>query len=441
MSQSQERIDIAEIVRDAYIYAYPLVLEHLTFLQATNVAEPQQPLGPWNQIAHARDLPGPDFRVVIRPNVDTLYSSGYLDLGEQPWILTLPATERYVMLPVYDMWTNVFAVPGTRTTGTERERHWMLTAPGWNGEIPSGVDVVAAPTRFVSFIGRTQVNGVDDMAAVHAFQDAMSLVPLSAWGDSSFVPVTAPVDPRRDMATPASLQVAAMSTSEFFSLFTSLWGENPPASADYPMVHRLARLGVEVGSTFDLASRPEQIRAAFDEGIELGRADLKAEYDRLTGTGKTGWIATSEGGSYGVNYLLRAGVAAWGLGMNLPDDAIYPSTGTDDSGAALHGEHRYSLRFEPGQLPPADAFWSVTAYDDDGFLIANDLGRYAVSDRGGVELASDGSFEILIQADPPEGDALSRWLPVARAPFNLMLRMYSPTREAADWEIPLVARR
>lgn len=433
-------IDVVGTVRDGYVYAYPLVLEYLTDVQATNVVEPHQPFGPWNRIAHARELPGPEFRVVIRPNVDTLYSSGFVDLGDEPWIFTMPATDRYVMLPLYDLWTNVFAVPGTRTTGTDRERRWMLAGPTWRGEVPDGVELIRCPTRLVSFIGRTQVDGPDDLAAVHAVQDGMSLVPLSSWGDDSYLPPTGAVDPELDMATPPPEKVAAMDASEFFGLFAAIWGDNPPSPVDYPMVHRLRRIGIEVGSAFDLGAKPPEMRQAFEEGIDLGRADVQGEYDRLTGGGDGGWTATSEGGSYGVNYLLRAGVAAWGLGMNLPEDAIYPSVGTDAGGEPLHGDHRYQLRFGPGRLPPADAFWSVTAYDDDGFLIANDIERYAVSDRGGIDLAPDGSYEIVIQADDPGGSAHDRWLPVARAPFNLMLRLYSPSREAAAWIAPAVTR-
>jgi len=433
--------DLVGTVRDAYVYAYALVLEHLTMRQATNVAEPHQPFGPWNRIAHARELPGPEFRVVIRPNVDTLYSSGFVDLGDGPWVLSMPATDRYVMLPIYDLWTNVFAVPGTRTTGTDRERHWVLAGPTWRGEVPDGLDLIRAPTRHISFIGRTQVDGPDDVAAVHSVQDGMSLVPLDAFGDPNWVAPVGKVDVDLDMTTPPPDQVEAMGAAEFFGLFTGLWGDNPPAPLDYPIVHRMARIGLTVGRTFDLDAASDPVRAAFDEGAALGRADVRAEYDRLTGGGDGAWTATEEGGAYGVNYLLRAGVAAWGLGMNLPEDAVYPSVATDDSGAPLHGEHRYRLRFEPGGLPPADAFWSVTAYDDSGFLIANEISRYAVSDRGGIALAPDGSFEVVIQADRPVGEAYDRWLPVARAPFNLMLRLYSPSRGAGEWTAPAVLRR
>ncbi|GMA23362.1 hypothetical protein GCM10025864_11210 [Luteimicrobium album] len=326
------------------------MLQHVTCQQVTNVRAPAQPLGPINQIAHARELPGPEFTVVVRPNVDTLYSSGFLDLSPEPMIFTVPQTERYFMLPLYDMWTNVFAVPGTRTTGTETARHYLIAAPDWAGEIPAGVELIRSPTQIASFIGRTQVNGADDLAAVHAFQDALTLRPLSAWGDEYTAPAGA-VDPSIDMRTPPPVTVDTMTPQDFFSLFTSLWSDNPSALVDYPIVHRMARIGLEPTSPFDLSDQPADVQAAIVEGIGLGRADVHAENDRLNGDNQHGWVVTQEGGSYGVKYLLRAGVAEWGLGMNLPEDAVYPSIATDSSGQPLHGDRRYALHFEAGGLP------------------------------------------------------------------------------------------
>jgi hypothetical protein len=430
------------IAAEAYIFAYPLVLMDVTRRQVTNVPAPAFPLAPANTIAHGREFPGPEMRVVIRPNFDTLYSSGQIDLGPEPIILSIPATDRYFMFPLMSMWTDVFAVPGTRTTGANRAREFLLVAPNWRGEVPEGLEVVRAPTRFLGFIGRTQTNGPADYANVHRIQDGMRLTPLSARGRADWRPPAGQVDPSVDMRTPPPETVAAMDARSFFRRFSELLPENPPAPQDYPTLHRMERIGLRVGQPFDLDAQPAPLRAAIERGFAEGKERLRREYERLDGVGQRGWVYTKEGGAYGVNYLLRAGVAAWGLGMNLPQDAIYPSLSTDSEGRPLDGAHRYVLRFERGQLPPVDGFWSVTAYDKDGYFIANPIRRYALGDRSGMRAGSDGAVEMYVQSDAPGGERDVNWLPVAPGSFNLMLRLYSPQDRflRGEWTPPQLVR-
>lgn len=345
------------------------------------------------------------------------------------------------MLPIYDLWTNVFAAPGSRTTGGV-EKHFLLTAPGWSGIVPDGVEQIAAPTRFVSLVGRTQVNGEDDLPAVRAVQDSMALTPLSVWLGSGETPVPGPIDEKLDMRTPPPDVVAAMPAEDFFSEFARVLADNPASPYDYPILHRLARIGLTAANGFDVTTlEPAHVDAVAD-GVAAGRAVVVAEHDRLNGEGTRGWTYTTEGGNYGVNYTLRAGVAAWGLGMNLPDDAVYPSVVTDSEDEPLNGSNKYVLRFEAGSLPPAEAFWSVTAYDDHGFLIENPLHRYALGDRSDIPLNADGSLEILLQSTDPGGAETSKWLPTGPDAFNLMLRLYSPSREflSGEWTPPLVTK-
>jgi hypothetical protein len=431
-----------EIAREAYLFGYPLVLMELTRKQVTNVEKPVHPFGPMNQFAHARDLPGPEFKVVIRPNADTLYSSGNIDLGPEPVILKVPASDRYFMIPFLDFWTNVFAVPGTRTTGPNTAREFLFVAPGWSGDVPDGLEVIRAPTRYIAFIGRTQLNGESDYANVHRIQDEMALVPLSAYGKGSYEPPLGKVDPTIDMTTPPPETVAGLAPDAFFAMMTMLMADNPPSPQDTPTLHRMARLGMKPAQPFALSDLPAELRAAVQEGVAEAREGLVAEYDRLNGASQRGWVYTTEGGSYGVNYLLRAGVAAWGLGMNLPQDAVYPSTAYDSEGRPLDGANRYVLRFPPGQLPPVDAFWSLTAYDSEGYFIPNPINRHAIGDRSNLETTPGGAVEIAIQSErPASGD--SNWLPVAAdKPFNLMLRLYSPRRSFLEgkWQPPAVIR-
>ena len=185
MSQAQNATDqeAYEIARDAYVYAYPLVLMDAFMRQGTNYTEPTGIVtqAPYNQFSHAKAFPPSDFKAVVRPNVDTLYSSANLDLGPEPVVLSVPATDRYFMLPLLSFWTDVFAVPGSRTTGRNTAREFLLVGPSWSGETPAGLEIIRSPTRFVGIGGRTQTNGVADYENVHRIQAGYKLTPLSAW--------------------------------------------------------------------------------------------------------------------------------------------------------------------------------------------------------------------------------------------------------------------
>jgi hypothetical protein len=294
----------------------------------------------------------------------------------------------------------------------------------------------------VGFIGRTQLNGAEDCANVHRIQNEMKLVPLSVHGQDDYVPPRGRVNPAIDMRTPPPETVSAMAPGAFLSMMANLMVDNPPSPQDTPTLHRMARIGLKPGKPFSLEALPAEFRSAVVDGLALAKEQLAAECDRLNGANQRGWVYTTEGGSYGVNYLLRAGVAAWGLGLNLPQDAVYPSTAYDSDGRPLHGSHRYVLRFPQGQLPPVDAFWSLTAYDVGGYFMQNPINRYAIGDRSHLEATPGGAIEIAIQADrPASGDA--NWLPVAQdGPFNLMLRLYSPRRDFLEgrWTPPAVVR-
>src|SRR5262245_59712194 len=179
-----------EIAKDAYVYAYPLVLEYKTTIQAANYAEPtgMPAQAPFNQFGHARAFPPADFKAVVHPNADTLYSVASLDLGREPIILSVPATDRYFMLPMLSLWTDMFAAPGTRTTGRNTARDFLIVGPRWQGTAPGGLEIIRSPTRFVAIGGRTQTNGPSDYDNVHRVQQGYKLTPLSAWGKGDYVP-------------------------------------------------------------------------------------------------------------------------------------------------------------------------------------------------------------------------------------------------------------
>lgn len=433
------------IARDAYVYAYPLLVTHATLQKLTNFAEPVPGLtrGPPNQFHHARAYPDGTSKLVIRTNVDTLYSTAVLDLKSEPMVLSVPATDRYFQLQMLSLWTDVFAVPGTRTTGRNTARDFLVASPGWTGSAPADLEIIRSPTRYVWIIGRTQTNGPADYANVHKVQDRFRLTPLSAWGKGPYTPPRGIVDPTIDMKTPPPVLVDRMDAAAFFGSFAELLKDNLPNQVDYPMVQRMDRLGLKVGQSFDLNAQPAGVRQAIERGYADGKALVIAEGKKAAGVGGKGWIYTTRSGAYGVDYSYRAAVANFALGMNLPQDAVYPSLSTDGDGRPLDGANRYVLHFDKDKLPPVEAFWSVTAYDAGGYFIPNPLKRFAIGDRDGLVLNRDGSLDIYIQADSPGADKEANWLPVAKAPFTLLMRLYSPRDQviAGQWTPPPVSRR
>jgi hypothetical protein len=444
VAQNVSEQEAYEIAKDAYVYAYPLVLMDLTIRQGTNYSAPTGIVtqAPFNQFSHAKAFPPADFKAVVRPNVDTLYSTADLDLGPEPLVLSVPATDRYFMLPMLSLWSDVFAVPGTRTTGRNTAREFLLAGPKWQGATLAGLEVIRSPTRFVAIGGRTQTNGVADYDNVHKIQAGFRLTPLSAWGKGEYVLPKGNVDQSIDMKTPPPVQVDNMDAATYFGLFAELLKDNPPGPFDYPTLHRLERLGFNAGESFNLKATPANVQQAFERGLADGHALVEGEGKKAAGIGEEGWVYTTRSGAYGVDYLYRAAIAQCCLGENLPQDAVYPSLSADSEGRPLHGDNNYVLHFDSGKLPPVDAFWSVTAYDTDGHFILNELNRQAVGDRDKLVTNADGSLDLYIQANAPSADKQANWLPVARAPFTLLMRLYSPKPEFLEgqWTPPSVRR-
>jgi hypothetical protein len=433
----QEAYDIA---KDAYVYAYPLVLMDVYMRQATNYAAPTGLVtqAPYNQFSHAKAFPPADYKAVVRPNVDTLYSAANLDLGPEPIVLSVPAADRYFMLPLLSMWTDVFAVPGTRTTGRNTARDFLLVGPNWLGEAPSGLEIIRCSTRFVGIGGRTQTNGVPTTINVHKIQQGYKLTPLSAWGKGDYVAPRGKVDPSIDMKTSPPVQVEKMDAAAYFGRFAELLKDNPPQPCDYPIIHRLGHLGFKVGQSFGFNAPPSNAMKAFERATADGKVLVATLAKQAMGEGGKGWAYSTHSGAYGVNYEYRAAIAYSALGENLPQDAVYPSLSTDSEGRPLDGNSKYVLHFEKGKFPPVNAFWSVTAYDKDGYFISNPLKRQAIGDRDKIQTNQDGSLDLYIQSDSPGPEKEANWLPVAKSPFALLLRLYSPKNEVLDetWTPP-----
>lgn len=326
-----------EIGLEAFVYFYPLVTIDVTRRQAINTEAGKIPMfGPMNTFSHARAFPTADFKTVVRPNFDTLYSSAWLDLTKEPMVVSAPDTEdRYYLLPMLDMWSDVFAVPGKRTSGT-KAGNFAVVPPGWQGQLPSGVDKIQAPTPYVWVIGRTQTNGPEDYAAVNKVQDGYTITPLSQWGKAPR-PVHAVIDPSVDMKTPPLDQVNKMPAAAYFKYAAELTKLHPPHVTDWSTIARLKRIGIEPGKSFDYEKLDPGVQQALSKAASDG---LKAMYAKLPTFARVvnGWqMNTDTMGVYGDYYLKRAAVAMVGLGANQPEDAIYPLNVADADGKPLVG--------------------------------------------------------------------------------------------------------
>lgn len=425
----------------AYLYFYSLVTMDVTRRQLTNVAKSEGIHTPMNTFANLTAFPPADMKAVVRPNFDTLYSSAWLDLTKEPMIVSVPDTHgRYYLLPMLDMWTDVFASPGWRTTGTQAG-DYALVPPGWNGSLPAGVVRIDAPTPYVWIIGRTKTDGPADYEAVNKVQAGFKITPLSHWGKAA-EPVVGVVDPNVDMKAPPKITVDTMSAGKFFAYAAEILKLQPPHVTDQPILAQMQRIGIERGKSFDIDKVDPVIKAGL-ETAPKGAQELMAWKVASLARVVNGWsMNTDTMGVYGNYYLKRAIVTQVGLGANLPEDAIYPLNLADDTGKPLDGGSAYSLHFEKGATPPVNAFWSITLYDSDGFQVANSLNRFAVSSWMPFKYGQDGSLDLYFQNASPGADKEANWLPAPRGPFNLTMRLYAPKSDAltGKWNPPLVMK-
>jgi hypothetical protein len=437
---------------DAYLYFYPLVIMDVTRKQSTNIELGKEiGRGPINSFTSVAEYPPADFKGVVRVNFDTLYSIAWLDLTKEPMIVSAPATGgRYYLLPMLDMWTDVFASPGSRTTGTQAS-NFLVTPPGWRPDLrdrfidefglPRDIQRIDAPTPSVWIIGRTKTDGPPDYDAVHKIQAGYKVTPLSEWGKSP-TPVQVKVDPSVDMKTPPKVQVDTMPADKFFAYAAELLKVNPPHITDQPMIAQLKKMGIESGKSFDLGTADPAIRNALANAPEEAQKLMAWKVPTLARV-VNGWsMNTDTMGVYGNYYLKRAIVAQMGLGANLPEDAVYPQNLGDETGKPLEGANRYTLHFNKGDTPPANAFWSITLYDSEGFQTANPLARFNLSSWMPLKYNADGSLDLYFQNDSPGKDKETNWLPAPKGAFNLTMRIYAPESEVltGKWNPPAVSR-
>lgn len=431
------------IAVEAYVYTYPLVLMDITRRISVNVEAGARPgFGPMNLFTHMLAFPPGDFKEVIRPNFDTLYSIAWLDLTKGPVVVSAPDTQgRYYMLPMIDMWTDVFAVPGKRTSGT-KAAHFAVTGPGWKGKLPSGMTQLPSPTPYVWIIGRTQTNGPKDYENVHKVQEGYKVTLLSDWGKQPRA-VKVKIDPTIDMKTPPLLQANTMPAKRYFTYAAELMKLHTPHLTDGSILMRMKRIGLEPGKDLNFDKLTPEVQKAFADGAAQG-LKLMQTVAASQRNAVNGWVNPTAGiGVYGNEYLQRAVIAMIGLGANPAEDAVYPTNLADADGKPVMGDQRYVMHFAKEQLPPADAFWSLTMYDADGFPVLNPLKRYAIGDRDELQYNQDGSLDIYIQAESPGKDKEANWLPSPKAgEIRMSMRLYMPGTQVltGEWMPPVVKR-
>ena len=428
---------VDDIATEAYLFLYPLVIMDVTRRQIMSrspidAAEPGA-----NLFLHNRDTATDRWRSVARPNFDTLFSSAWIDLSNGPVTLTIPASgERYHMFQALDMWTDTYAVIGTRTVGNGGCRV-MIVSPQWRDAPLGDADHrIVCPTTTTWIIGRTYASLGADTVHARTFLDGVTAV--SSVGGA--LPDSDNDEPEVSPSVAPVKQVDGLSAEQFFRYASRLVQREGIHFSDGSMSLRLSHVGFNPGVEFDFVAQTEQVKQAIIEAPRRALARLRhssnvAGIDFLCWTTSAGNI-----GYYGNNYMRRATIARFGLAANPPEDAVYISSTVDTNGETLSGARTYRMHFEKGQLPPADAFWSVTAYGQQGFLIPNELNRFGIRSKDPIEFNDDGSLDITIGPQCPAGFASSNWIPSVDGPIDFSIRLYSPGARyvEGEWVPPLI---
>lgn len=424
--------EIKAIAEEAYVFGYPLVL-----MDRTRVAA--EAITPVNTFQHTTALPTPQRRDLVRVNLDTLYSAAWLDVSAEPIVFQVPAMDpgRYWLMQVLDAWSNTVHNPSSvrpQANSDALRFTYVVTGPEWSGTLPADLTQLPVPTPTVWLLGRIQVNGSDDIPAVAAFQQQLKLMPLSAWTANEDTPTRSVPTPTDDGAVPPPQQVLEMDAATFFQRMCAVMAVNPPRPEDEPALKRFAAIGIRPGGSVHGISDGDLTAAA-----DAAKKEIPAYADPKM-VNENGWNFNPNVGTYGTNYSLRANVAWLGLGANLAQDAIYP---TMLGNADRHGAPaKFRLHFPPGQLPPVDAFWSLTAYDASNYLVPNPANIYSIGHHAPVVSNADGSVDLAVQNEDPGASVPAvNWLPIpAAGHFSLTMRLYAPKDAAIEgrWRPPVL---
>lgn len=426
------------IAKEAYIYGYPLVDNYrITYAYFVDKDNPEYK-GSWNQIRNFTRVFTPEDKAVQTPNSDTYYSFLGLDLRTEPVVLTVPPIEknRYFSLQLVDAYTFNFDYIGTRTTGNGGGS-FLIAGPSWKGEKPMGIEkVIHSETELVLVPYRTQLFNINDSGNVRKVQSGYKAQPLSAFLGQ---PAPKGADPI-NFVKPLTLE-QQKSSLEFFKILNFTLQFCPTHPSEVELMARFSKIGIGAGKNFDIEKLSPEIRTA----IEQGMADAWIEFAGLKKEMDAGKVVS--GDCFGTreflknNYLYRMAAAVIGIYGNSKEEAMYPLYLVDSNGKELNGNNRYTIQFMPGQLPPANAFWSLTLYElPSSLLYANPVNRYLLNSPmlPDFKRNPDGGLTLIIQNQSPGKGLEANWLPAPKGPFFLVLRMYWPKQEALNgtWKQP-----
>jgi hypothetical protein len=424
----EDRQDVARrLGAEAYVFGYPLVMMDWA-RQASK--------SPEGQFEHQRRIAGAGTAGTPEPETAVLISRAWIDVTREPVVLTLPETAgRYYSVTMLDGWTNVFAAPGKRTTGSGR-RDFLIAGPRYTGEIPLGLVEIRSPTGMVRLMARIQVNGRSDEEAVNRLQDKMRLRPLSAG--------TNPARVAQSKQAGTADPVAKMDAATFFGNLCRLMRENPPAPADGEVVAKFARIGIIPGEDLNPDKMDAETLIGLEQGLLQAQKDINvAAESAKSGKSDSGWAFTMRDGKYGTDYAHRAAAVMGGVERSLAEDAITLSVAVDRRGEPLNGKRRYVIQFPNQEKPPASAAWTLSAYDSRGLFAENSIRRYSIGSQDPLkEEPETWQVEIYVQRKSPGAGKESNWLPVPEGDFRLVLHLYwvgAPLLNGS-WTPPPVSR-
>jgi hypothetical protein len=413
----------------AYIYGYPIVIVRRTILNF-----------PRNQMVSIAKLADTSTVTVVAPNHDTLYSVGQIDLSDGPVVIHTPPTGgRYSVIQLLDAFTDVPAYLGAGAAARNGETAAIIP-PGWQGQLPPGVEAIHVATKLVWLLGRTLVDSVADTPAATQLLSQYSVTPLAAYlGGTRTAPLILPDFPHR---TPVEVPTG----TAFFDELSADLAADPPPARDQCALRAFAAAGIGPGQTpsTDLAGIDAKALGAAAAAGHGALDQLVAGAEHEPSHSNNGWATTPpDTGKFATAYVDRAVVAVIGLGANTNSTALYLREDRDSADRPLTGRHVYVVHFKRGQLPPVRAFWSITLYDQRLLFYGNPLGRYSLGDRSrGLRYDHNGGLTIYVSHRPPAKGKLSNWLPAPAGPFSLYLRLYEPKPAVArgHWLAPPVVR-
>jgi hypothetical protein len=426
------RVDAAAVSAEAFVFAYPLVLMELMRIKMTSVPVPDQNTmrAPLNRLVQARGRPGACALGIL--GADTLVSSAWLDLAEEPVVLSVPETNgRYYVMSMVDMWTNAFASIGPRTTGTGAGAYAIGLGSAHTGRLPGGMMPITAPTRYVRIAGQACVDrGESDADAI---QRGYDLAPLSRRPAAH--EAAAAVTHGDESSLPAQL-VDRLDAKAFFRIACRLLEDNPPRTEDRRLMERAHQIGLLTRCDDAWLGGDAELQRTVERGMSRGRAAVRRQATSIMGDPFEQWSIEYRWGDFGTDYLARAGAARASPRAQIPADALRALTRADAEGRPLGGSHRYVLRFGPGAAPPVHASWVLSAHP------AIEGRSISLGDSDGLTVDGDGSLPIHIQHDRPARAQRSNWLPAPAGDFTLVLGLYWPREEVLTrrWTPPAVTR-